>query len=63
MTPERQREKAIRSVTELLWIYHFKLEYKVKKKPQGIKVIIEVTQESMDFMLQHAGKDLNEQHS
>lgn len=54
MTPERQREKAIRSVTEMLWKYPFKLEYKVKKKPQGIKVIFEVTQEHMNIMIANA---------
>jgi len=47
----------------MLWMYPFKVEFKVKKKPQGIKVIVEVTQEHMNFMLQNARKDLNEQHS
>ena len=47
----------------MLWMYPFNVEFKVKKKPQGIKVIVEVTQEHMNFMLQNARKDLNEQHS
>ena len=30
------------------------IEYAVKEKPEGIKVIIEVTQEQMDSMLEAA---------
>lgn len=37
-------------------MHPFKVEYKVKKKPQGIKVIFEVTQEQMDAMIEKAAR-------
>ena len=37
-------------------MHPFKVEYKVKKKPQGIKVIVEVTQEHMNFMIANAAR-------
>lgn len=56
MTPEQLRERAIKSVTQMLRMYPFKVEYKVKKKPQGIKVIVDVTQEHMNFMIANAAR-------
>lgn len=50
MTTEEKREQVIQELTNLLQFTPFTVEYKVKKKPQGIKVIIEVTQEQMDSM-------------
>lgn len=50
MTTEEKREQVIQGLTGLLQSTPFTVEYKVKKKPQGIKVIIEVTQEQMDSM-------------
>lgn len=47
MTPEETREQVIQGLTNLLRFTPFTVEYKVKKKPAGIKVIIEVTQEQM----------------
>lgn len=47
MTDEK-REQVITGLTNLLRASQFQVEYKVKKRPQGIKVIIEVTQEQMD---------------
>ena len=44
---EERREQVIQLVTDLLQSTQFTVEYKVKKKPQGIKVIIELTQEQM----------------
>lgn len=38
-------------ITNLLTHFPFTFEYKVKKKPAGIKVICEVTQEQMEKML------------
>ena len=31
----------------------FSIEYQVKKKPQGIKIILEVSQEEMYVIMQH----------
>lgn len=56
MTPEQQREQAIQQLADLLRVHPFTVEYKVKKKPQGIKVIFEVTQEHMDAMIEKAAR-------
>ena len=56
MTPEEKREHVIQGVANLLRCNSFTFEYKVKKKPQGIKVIFEVTQETMDMMLKKAAE-------
>lgn len=48
MTDEEKREQAIQALTSMLETQPFSVEFKVKKKPAGIKVIIEVTQEQMD---------------
>lgn len=48
MTDEEKIEQAIQALTSMLETTPFSVEFKVKKKPAGIKVIIEVTQEQMD---------------
>lgn len=48
MTTEEKREQVIQNITEMLQHNPFTFEFKVKKKPAGIKVIYEVTQEQMD---------------
>jgi hypothetical protein len=48
MTTEEKREQAIQGLTDMLRTSPFQVEFKVKKKPAGIKVIIEVTQEQME---------------
>lgn len=50
MTAKEKREQVIQGLTNLLQSTPFTVEYKVKKKPQGIKVIIEVTQEQMELL-------------
>ena len=50
MTEEEKREKMILSLAEAMRVTPFSVEFKVKKKPSGIKVVIEVTQEDMDEM-------------
>lgn len=50
MTQEEIREQAIQYVTGLLRTNPFSMEFKVVKKPKGIKVIYEVTQEEMDMI-------------
>lgn len=54
MTAEEKREQVIMGITEMLHHNPFTFEFKVVKKPKGIKVIHEVTQEEMDAMLQQA---------
>lgn len=50
---EENRQQAIQAITKMLQVSPFQVEYKVKKRPQGIKVIIEVTQEQMDATVNH----------
>jgi hypothetical protein len=48
MTTEEKREQTIQCLVDMLQTSPFQVEFKVKKKPAGIKVIIEVTQEQME---------------
>mgnify|MGYP006916251268 CR=1 FL=1 len=49
MTEEqRKREQTIQGLANMMRTTSFQVEFKVKKKPAGIKVIIEVTQEQME---------------
>ena len=52
MTSEEKRDAAINQVAQLLKVNPFSMEFKVVKKPKGIKIIYEVTQEEMDKLLQ-----------
>lgn len=47
---EVKRQQVIQGLTSLLQSTPFTVEYKVKKKPKGIKVVIEVTQEQMESL-------------
>ena len=47
MTDEK-REQTIQGLADMLRTSPFQVEFKVKKKTAGIKVIIEVTQERME---------------
>jgi hypothetical protein len=51
MTAEEKREQTIQGIADMMRSTQFSVEFNVKKKPKGIKVIIEVTQEQMDMML------------
>lgn len=53
---EEKREQLIQNITGLLRRNPFTFEFKVKKKPQGIKVIYEVTQEELSRMMNNAAK-------
>ena len=44
----------IQKVADLLRNSPFSFEFKVKKKPQGIKITYEVSQEEMDALIQAA---------
>lgn len=48
MTTEEKREQTIQGLADMMRTTSFQVEFKVKKKPAGIKVIIEVTQEQME---------------
>ena len=52
MNREEQRENVISGLADLLRKSKFSVEYCVKKKPDGIKVIIEVTQEQADKLME-----------
>lgn len=54
MTDREKREQTIQSLADMLRTSPFQVEFKVKKKPAGIKVIIEVTQEQMDGLAKQA---------
>lgn len=56
MTAKEKREQVVQNITEMLRNNPFTFEFRVKKKPQGIKVIYEVTQEDMDRMVNDAAK-------
>ena len=52
MTLEEKRDAAVQSLMELLKNNPVTMEYKVVKKPKGIKIIFEVTREEMDALMQ-----------
>lgn len=54
MTDEEKREQVITGLADLLRTTPFQVEYRVRKKPQGIHVIIDVTQEQMDTVAKQA---------
>ena len=60
MTTEEKREQTIQGLADMLRTSPFQVEFKVKKKPAGIKVIIEVTQEQMDGIAKQTLEKTNE---
>ena len=56
MTAEERREQAIQSLVRLLRTTPFKTEFVVKKKPTGIKIIIEMTHEQINKMMEMAAR-------
>lgn len=57
---DEKREQAIQVIADMMRDSGFDLEFKVKKKPAGIKVIIEVTQEQMDAMVDNMKQKMGE---
>ena len=51
MTQEEKREQIIQGLADMMRRMPYQVEFKVKKKPAGIKVTIEVKQEEMDMIL------------
>lgn len=58
---EEKREQSIQGLVNLLRISQFDVEFKVKKKPAGIKITIEVTQEQMDVLADKMIKEHKEE--
>lgn len=56
MTQEEQREQVIQSLANMMRTGPFTSEFKVVKKPKGVKVIIEVTQEQMNTLMRRAAE-------
>ena len=56
MTQEEKREQTIQELAGMLRTHPFSVEFKVKKKPAGIKIIFEVTQDYMNAMLEKAAR-------
>ena len=54
MKQEEQKEIVIQNIAGLLRKTSFSVELKVVKKPKGIKIIQEVTQEQLDVMMKKA---------
>ena len=54
MEENDKREQVIQTIANMLRTYPFTSEFKVMKKPKGIKVIIEVTNEQMDAIMENA---------
>lgn len=48
---DEKREKVINGIADLLRNNSFTFEYKVVKKPKGIKVVFEVTQEQIEAIM------------
>ena len=51
MDQQEKKEQVIQDLVNLMKLNPMKFEIKVVKKPRGIKVIYEVTQEEMDAMI------------
>lgn len=54
---DEKREKVICMIAGLMRTNNFSFEYKVVKKPQGIKVTFEVTKEQMDEIVKGLAKN------
>ena len=48
---EEKRELVVQKIADLMRTLSFSVEYRVKKRPKGIKVIIEVTEEQMGCLV------------
>ena len=55
ITADAQREEFIQKLAETLRNNAFTFSFVVKKKPEGIKIIYEVTREDMDRMTKKEG--------
>lgn len=51
MTRDQKIDALVDQLGKMMHYTPFSIEYKVKKKPQGIKIIFEITQEEMDVLM------------
>lgn len=56
MTQEEYREITIQKIADMLRNTPFTFEFKSVKKPKGIKIIYEVTQEELDAAMRKVHK-------
>ena len=56
MTQEEMREQVIQNLSEMMRNMPFTWEFKAKKKPQGIKIIVELTQEQLNAVTKQAAE-------
>ena len=49
----------VNRITEMLMSHGFTFEYAVRKKPKGIRIVYEVTQEEMDALIENDKKENN----
>ena len=63
MTKEQEKDLAIQGIVELLRDNPFKIEFVAKKKPKGVRVIVEMTQEQIDAFVKESISKRNKQIS
>ena len=52
-----QRSLLVNRITEMLMSHGFTFEYVVRKKPKGIRIIYEVTQEELNAMVEKSKEE------
>jgi hypothetical protein len=60
MKPEEIRDQKlllVNRITEMLMSHGFTFEYVVRKKPKGIRIVYEVTQEEMSAMVEKSKEE------
>ena len=53
-----QRSLLVNRITEMLMSQGFTFEYVVRKKPKGIKIVYEVTQEELNAMVEKSKEEV-----
>lgn len=51
MTANEQREKRISELAEMLRHNPFEVEFKVSKRPRGVRIVFEMTQDYLNKLL------------
>lgn len=51
MTSNEQREKRISDLAEMLRHNPFEVEFKVSKRPRGVRIVFEMTQDYLNKLL------------
>lgn len=52
-----QKSLLVNRITEMLMSHGFTFEYAVRKKPKGIRIVYEVTQEEMNAMVEKSKEE------